>query len=70
MQSAFYDDMLRIETFVMLMPTSRFRLDYKIFNQHNEQLAEGYTVLAFFDAINRRPVRMPAVIGDVLKPFL
>ncbi|MDX9705090.1 MAG: thioesterase family protein [Weeksellaceae bacterium] len=59
-KSAFYDDILTIETQIKEIPKGvRFRFDYKITNQNNELLTEGYTLLAFVDKFTRKPVRCP-----------
>jgi acyl-CoA thioester hydrolase len=68
-RSAFYDDLLLIETSVPQMPTSRLRFDYKIINANGICIAEGYTVLAFMDGNTRRPMRTPGFIVEALGPF-
>lgn len=66
---AYYDDLLTITTAVRHFPSSRIRFDYQIHNTQQQLLTEGYTVLAFLNATTRRPIRVPASIAGVLRPF-
>ncbi|TAJ12691.1 acyl-CoA thioesterase [Marinilabiliaceae bacterium JC017] len=65
---AFYDDVLTIHTRIEDMPASRIRFDYKIYNENEDLINEGYTTLAFLNAKTRRPIRMPDMIASLLKP--
>ena len=61
---AFYDEILTIETSIEKMPAATIRFDYKIFNESNSLINEGYTILAFIKSGNYRPTRPPS---DFLK---
>lgn len=57
---AVYDELLRIETSMVEIPTgARIKFIYKIFNPKDELLTEAYSELAFIDKTTRRQVRCP-----------
>ncbi|MCX7636634.1 MAG: acyl-CoA thioesterase [Cyclobacteriaceae bacterium] len=64
-----YDEQLRIVTTIRQMPTVRIRFDYDIFNEANELINRGETLLAFIDRKSGRPTRPPQVMMEVLKPY-
>lgn len=71
LKSAFYDDILKIETTIHEIPRDvRFRFDYKIFNEKQELLTTGYAILAFVDKQTRRPVRCPKYMIERLESLM
>ena len=66
-KSAFYDDVLRIETSLVKKPTVKIEFNYTILNQNDEILVTGNTVLAFIDAKTKRPIRCPEMLLEKLK---
>jgi acyl-CoA thioester hydrolase len=66
-RSALYDQVLRIESTVKALPRVTIRIDYKIFNDDNELLADGYTNHTFIGK-SGRPVRPPKSFLEVLQP--
>jgi acyl-CoA thioester hydrolase len=58
-KSAFYDDVLTIETFLKKKPLVKITFDYEIKNQKNEIICTGNTVLAFIDTKTKRPTACP-----------
>lgn len=67
-RSAYYDDLLNVQTSIAEIPSGvRFRFDYKIFNQKDELLTEGYAILAFVDKASRKPVRCPEYMRSRLE---
>lgn len=57
---AYYDEILDIKTFLTEIPRSvRLHFSYEIYNEKNELLTTGHSVLAFIDMKTRRPVRCP-----------
>lgn len=67
-KSSFYDDKLSIETQIKELPKgARLRFEYEIFNQNDELITKGYTVLAFVDKATRRPLRCPDYMLEKLK---
>jgi acyl-CoA thioester hydrolase len=70
LKSAYYDDLLTVRTSINELPTSRIRFYYEIFNEQNELINQGETVLAFVDTARNRPVRAPQWFVDMLKPYI
>jgi acyl-CoA thioester hydrolase len=68
-QSAYYDECLTINTTINQMPTSRLRFDYEIYNEKGDLINKGYALLAFINAVSRRPCRVPDLIKNVLEPY-
>lgn len=62
---AYYDDVLKIKTTIHEIPRSvRLHFDYEIYNQKDELLTTGYSVLAFVDMKTRKPVRCPQYMTE------
>lgn len=66
---AVYDDLLLIKTTIKELPTARISFDYEIYNQSNELLNTGNTVLVFVNMKTNKPSRAPASFIDKLKKF-
>ena len=56
---AIYDEILTIHTYIKEEPKVKFRFDYEIFNQKEELVNRGYTILVFVDNKSRKPIRTP-----------
>jgi acyl-CoA thioester hydrolase len=65
----YYDELITIQAIVDEMPSSRFVVKYKIFNEKMELCNEGKTDLAFVDLHSRRPRRAPVNLINVLKKY-
>ncbi|HET8753073.1 MAG TPA: thioesterase family protein [Salinimicrobium sp.] len=61
-KSAKFDDLLKIETFLVEKPSVRIKFHYKIFNEAEELLTEAETTLIFMDMEQNRPIRCPEYI--------
>lgn len=62
---AYYDEVLHIRTSLSEIPRSvRLHFDYEIYNEKQELLTTGHSVLAFIDMKTRRPVRCPQYMID------
>lgn len=62
---AYYDEVLHIRTSLPEIPRSvRLHFDYEIYNEKQELLTTGHSVLAFIDMKTRRPVRCPQYMID------
>ena len=61
-KSAFYDEILIVETCLVKKPSVKIEFDYKITNNKNETITTGNTVLAFIDMKTKRPIRCPEVL--------
>jgi len=64
-----YDELLRIVTTIHEKPSVRIKFDFEIYNEKNELIHEGQTMLAFIDQKTRRPRRPPDHLTQVLEPF-
>ncbi len=59
---ALYDDILKIEVYIEEKPSLKISFNYKVFNQNEELLNEGFTKLVFMDYLTRKPIRPPKEI--------
>ena len=64
-----YDDLLRIVTTLREKPGVKIRFEYEIFNQQNQLLHKGETLLVFMDKKTNKPCRPPEAMLSVLTPF-
>lgn len=65
-KSARYDQLLRVVSRLQEMPRVSLRIDYEIFDESEQLLAEGYTTHAFINK-EGRPVRPPQVFMAKVK---
>ena len=61
-----YDQLLRVVSRLHEMPRASLRIDYEIFDEGGELLAEGYTVHTFINP-EGRPVRPPRIFFQKMK---
>lgn len=66
-KSACYDDLIKVKTQLVKMPTASIEFNYEIINQNGEVLTFGNTVLAFIDMKTNRPMRCPKYLLDKLQ---
>lgn len=66
-KSARYDDIIKVKTQLIKMPSATIEFDYEITNEKNEILALGNTSLVFMDINKNRPTRCPQYILDKLR---
>ena len=66
-KSACYDDLIKVKTQLVKMPTASIAFNYEITNQNGEVLTFGNTVLAFIDMKTNRPMRCPKYLLDKLQ---
>jgi len=64
-----YDELLRIVTTIREKPGVRIRFEYEVFNEQNQLINQGETLLAFVDQRSNRPCRPPEAMAKVLEPF-
>jgi acyl-CoA thioester hydrolase len=65
---ALYDQLLRVASRLKEMPRARLRIDYEIFDEAGELLAEGYTLHTFINP-EGRAVRPPRVFMQTINEF-
>jgi acyl-CoA thioester hydrolase len=64
-----YDENLTIKTSIKEMPGIRIRFHYDIYNEDEEMIHQGETLLTFLRTDNHRPCRPPSYLLEVLKPY-
>jgi acyl-CoA thioester hydrolase len=64
-----YDEEITIRTVLREMPTAKIRFSYEIYDQNGDLTNEAICELVFTSASTRRPVRPPAKLLEILKPF-
>lgn len=64
-----YDEVLRIVTTIRNKPTVRITFNYDIYNEENQLIHQGETLLAFVNQKSGRPCKPPEVMMNVLAPF-
>ena len=62
-----YDEQIKINTTIENLPSSRISFKYEVYNQNNELANTAKTTLTFINLINKKPVRMPAKLLDIIK---
>ena len=62
-----YDEQIKINTIIENLPSSRISFKYEVYNQNNELANTANTTLTFINLINKKPVRMPAELLDIIK---
>ena len=64
-----YDELLRIEVTLKKLPSVRIQFFYKIFNEQNQLINTGNTLLAFVNKDSGKPCRPPEVLLKLFSPF-
>ncbi len=64
-----YDDLLIIKLFLKEMPAMRITFEYEVFNEEKKLINLGSTTLVFLDKDSGKPIPIPGVVLDVLKPY-
>lgn len=62
-----YDEQIKINTTIENLPSSRISFKYEVYNQNNELANTAKTTLTFINLINKKPVRMPSELLDIIK---
>jgi acyl-CoA thioester hydrolase len=61
-KSAFYDEVLTVQTTLKKLPSVKIEFDYVILNESKEIITEANTVLAFINMETKRPMKCPDYI--------
>lgn len=61
-----YDDLLTVKTIFRSQTSVKIEFDYEIYNQEQELLTTGYSVLVFVSTKTRKPITPPHYILEVL----
>ena len=51
------------------MPAMRITFEYEVFNEDKKLINLGSTTLVFLDKSSGKPIQVPGVVQDVLKPY-
>jgi acyl-CoA thioester hydrolase len=65
-----YDDVLRIKTKLKSQSTVKIEFDYEIYNEQNQLLTTGYSMLVFVDMKTGRPIIPPKYLSDKIGEIL
>ena len=61
-----FDDKITVKTSLRKIPTVKIEFEYEIYNQKNELLTTGSTMLAFINMKTNKPMRCPDYILEKL----
>lgn len=64
-----YDELLTIKTTIPTLPGVRIRFEYQVFNEQQDLITEGWTVLTFLKKDSHRPTRPPYNLLALLKGY-
>ena len=65
-KSARYDELLTLKTFLKKMSTVKIEFDYELYNEKEELLTTGNSILVFVDMKTGKPTSPPQYISDIL----
>ncbi len=65
-----YDDELRVKTILKSQTSVKIEFDYEIYNEQNQLLTTGYSMLVFVDMKTGRPIVPPSYVSDKIKNIL
>ncbi|WP_396218112.1 acyl-CoA thioesterase [Flavobacterium sp.] len=65
-----YDDILRVKTILKSQTSVKIEFDYEIYNEQNQLLTTGYSMLVFVDMKSGRPIVPPSYVSDKIKNIL
>ena len=67
LKPARYDDLIKVKTRLMKLPSATIEFEYEIINENKDILARGNTTLVFINIDRNRPTRCPKYILDKLQ---
>ncbi len=65
-----YDDLLRVKTILKSQTSVKIEFDYEIYNESNQLLTTGYSMLVFVDMKSGRPMLPPTYFSDKIKEII
>lgn len=65
-----YDDLIRVKTIFKSQTSVKIEFDYEIFNEKDELLTTGTSMLVFVDMKTGRPTLPPSYVSEKLLAFL
>ncbi|MBA6151122.1 acyl-CoA thioesterase [Gelidibacter maritimus] len=64
---AHYDDLIKVKTQLVKLPSASIEFNYEITNESGEILTHGNTELVFMDVNRKRPTKCPKYLLDKLR---
>ena len=61
-----YDELLTLKTILKNRTTVKIEFDYELYNESEELLTTGNSILVFVDMKTRKPISPPQYISDIL----
>ena len=65
-----YDDLIRVKTIFKSQTSVKIEFDYEIFNEKDELLTTGTSMLVFVDMKSGRPTLPPKYVSEKLLAFI
>ena len=65
-----YDDVLCIKTILKSQNSVKIEFDYEIYNEQNQLLTTGYSMLVFVDMKTGRPIVPPKYVSDKINEII
>ncbi len=65
-----YDDLIRVKTIFKSQTSVKIEFDYEIFNEKEELLTTGTSMLVFVDMKTSRPTLPPTYVSEKLLAFI
>ena len=65
-----YDDVLLVKTILKSQNSVKIEFDYEIYNQQNQLLTTGYSMLVFVDMKTGRPILPPKYVSDKINEII
>jgi len=65
-----YDDLIRVKTIFKSQTSVKIEFDYEIFNEKEELLTTGTSMLVFVDMKTGRPTLPPSYVSEKLLAFI
>lgn len=65
-----YDDLLTVKTILKSQTGVKIEFDYEIYNEKNELLTTGYSMLVFVDMKFGRPVNPPIYVTEKIEALV
>lgn len=65
-----YDDLLRVKTILKSQTSVKIEFDYEIYNEQNDLLTTGYSMLVFVDMKTGRPMVPPSYVTEKISQLV
>ena len=65
-----YDDLLHVKTILKSQTSVKIEFDYEIYNEQNDLLTTGYSMLVFVDMKTGRPIVPPSYVTEKISQLV